>query len=263
MSNPLLIIGNKNYSSWSLRGWLLLKGFDIQFDEQLIQLFDDSNKPVLDKYSATRKVPILVINKDDASHQDINSQIAITDSLAIGLFANDYLTDLDIWSGLNRADMDKADLNLKNSTQQKQRAFCQSIVSEMHSGFMGVRNEMPMNIRATVKVKPSEACLADLERIEDIFQQCLHHNALSESEGSYLFGRFTIADAFYAPVVLRLKTYMDNSGINLRATTKQYMKVMLNNPHIQSWIEDALQEIRVIEKDEAGEILSFEGVLGG
>lgn len=244
---PLLIVGNKNYSSWSLRAWLLLKGFNIEFEEQLIQLFDASNKPTLEKYSVTGKVPTLVINRNDAVNQ-----VAITDSLAIGIFANDYLTDLDIWSGLNKADIDDANIVL-----QKQRAFCQSIVSEMHSSFTGVRNEMPMNIRATAKINPSESCLADLNRIEDIFQTCLD----GRDETDYLFGKFTIADAFYAPVVLRLKTYMAHSGLTLRATTQQYMQVMLNNPHIQSWCADALKETRIIDKNEAGEIISLEGVL--
>lgn len=256
---PLLIVGNKNYSSWSLRAWLLLKGFNIEFEEQLIQLFDASNKPTLEKYSVTGKVPVLVLNRDNFSDDDNNNpQICVTDSLSIGLFANDYLTDLDIWSGLIKFDIDK-----DNGPLQKQRAFCQSIVSEMHSSFNGVRNEMPMNIRATAKIKPSVACLADIERIEDIFEQCLNsEQALVENEETgYLFGRFTIADAFYAPVVLRLKTYMAHSGLTLRATTQQYMQVMLNNPHIQSWCTDALKETRIIDKDEAGEIISLEGVL--
>lgn len=255
---PLLIVGNKNYSSWSLRGWLLLKQFNIEFEEQLIQLFDSLAKPTLKQYSATGKVPVLVINRNNRTDDNQNNpQICVTDSLSIGLFANDYLTDLDIWSGLIKSDIDK-----DNGLLQKQRAFCQSIVSEMHSSFNGVRNEMPMNVRATAKINPSESCLADLDRIEDIFEQCLQGADLSKQTDCYLFGKFTIADAFYAPVVLRLKTYTEHSGLKLRATTKQYMDVMLSNPYIQDWVKNALQETRIIKENEAGEILSLEGVLG-
>ncbi len=254
MNTPLLLIGNKNYSSWSLRGWLLLKAFHIEFDEQLIQLFQPTFKPSVQQYSAAGKVPLLVLNPEAPSAK----QVVISESLAIGLFTNDYLTDVDIWSGKPKSVLLDDDVAL-----QQQRAVCQSIVSEMHAGFMGVRSEMPMNIRATAKVTPSDACLADLARIEAIFAQGLGSDAYKSSQNNYLFGEFTLADAFFAPVIFRLQSYVDHSNVSLTATTRQYMDVMLNNPHMQQWREAALQETRILAEDEAGEIVSLAGVLGG
>lgn len=245
MQKPLLIIGNKNYSSWSLRAWLLLKAFNIDFDEQLIELFHPSATPILNEHAPTGKVPVLVYGQDD-------EKVTVWDTLAIAIHANDYLTELDLWTGLSKSDTET------NTSTRINSAYCQSIIAEMHSGLMGIRSEMPMNIRATAKIQPSNACLNDIARIEKIFEDCLKER----SKDSYLFGSFTAADAFFAPVILRLQTYADASGIVLKSTTKQYCETMLNNPHIQAWREAALKETRMIEEDEAGEILSLNGVLG-
>ncbi|MGP4119820.1 glutathione S-transferase family protein [Psychrobacter aquimaris] len=245
MQKPLLIIGNKNYSSWSLRAWLLLKAFNIDFDEQLIELFHPSATPILNEHAPTGKVPVLVYGQDD-------EKVTVWDTLAIAIHANDYSTDLDIWTGLSKSVAET------NTSTRINSAYCQSIIAEMHSGLMGIRSEMPMNIRAIARIQPSNACLNDIARIEEIFADCLKNR----STDSYLFGHFTAADAFFAPVVLRLQTYADTSDIVLKSTTKQYCETMLNNPHIQAWIDSALKETRVIKEDEAGEILSLNGVLG-
>ena len=244
MQKPLLIIGNKNYSSWSLRAWLLLKAFDVDFDESLIELLHPSARPILDEHSPTGKVPILVYGEGD-------KKVTAWDTLAIAIHVNDYLADLDIWTGSSKSDA-KTDISTRINS-----AYCQSIVAEMHSGLTGIRNEMPMNIRATAQIQPSDTCLIDIARIEKIFADCLKNR----SEDSYLFGQFTAADAFFAPVILRLQTYADASGIVLKSTTKQYCETMLNNRHIQAWIDSALKETRVIKEDEAGEIVSMVGVL--
>ena len=244
MQKPLLIIGNKNYSSWSLRAWLLLKAFNIDFDEQLIELFHPSAIPILNEHAPTGKVPVLVYGQGD-------EKVTIWDTLAIAIHANDYLTDLDIWKGLSKSNTESNTSNRINS------AYCQSIIAEMHSGLMGIRSEMPMNIRATAKIRPSAACLADIARLEHIFAECL----TNRPSDSYLFGHFTAADAFFAPVVLRLQTYAKASGIILTPLTEQYCQTILNNPHIQAWQKAALKETRIIEEDEAGEILSVEGIL--
>ena len=244
MKKPLLIIGNKNYSSWSLRAWLLLKAFNIDFDEQLIELFHPSATPILNEHAPTRKVPVLIYGQGD-------EKVTIWDTLAIAIHANDYLTDLDIWTGLSKSNTESNTSNRINS------AYCQSIIAEMHSGLIGIRSEMPMNIRATAKIPPSAACLADIARIEHIFVECL----TNKSSDSYLFGHFTAADAFFAPVVLRLQTYAKASGIILTPLTEQYCQTILNNPHVQAWQKSALKETRIIEEDEAGEILSVEGIL--
>ena len=246
MPYPLLIIGNKNYSSWSLRAWLLLKAFNVDFDEQLIELLHPSARPVLEAHSPTGKVPVLVYGEGA-------EKVTIWDTLAIAMHVNEYFTDISIWTGIS-----KSDTSAQHDTQSKiNSAYCQSIIAEMHSGLSGIRNEMPMNIRATAKIQPSNACLADIARIETIFADCLKER----SADSYLFGAFTAADAFFAPVVLRLKTYADASNITLQPTTQQYCHTMLNNPHIKIWIQAALQETRTIEEDEAGEVLSLSGVL--
>ena len=246
MQKPLLIISNKNYSSWSLRAWLLLKAFNIDFDEQLIELFHPSATAILNEHAPTGKVPVLVYGEGD-------DKVTVWDTLAIAIQANDYLTELDVWTGRSKS-------NTKNNTSNRiNSAYCQSIVAEMHSGLMGIRSEMPMNIRAKSKIQPSAACLKDIARIENIFADCLKNR----SKDSYLFGAFTAADAFFAPVVLRLQTYADASGIALKPITKQYCETMLNNPHLQTWQEAALNETRIIKDDEAGELLSVAGVLAG
>ena len=244
MKKPLLIIGNKNYSSWSLRAWLLLKAFNIDFDEQLIELFHSSATPILNEHAPTGKVPVLIYGQGD-------EKVTIWDTLAIAIHANDYLTDLDIWTGLSKSNTESNNSNRINS------AYCQSIIAEMHSGLMGIRSEMLMNIRATAKIRPSAACLADIVRIEHIFAECL----TNRSPDSYLFGDFTAADAFFAPVVLRLQTYAKASEIILTPLTEQYCQTILNNPYVQAWQKSALKETRIIEEDEAGEILSVEGIL--
>lgn len=246
MQKPLLIIGNKNYSSWSLRAWLLLKAFNIDFDEQLIELFHPSATPILNEHAPTGKVPVLVYGEGD-------EKVTVWDTLAIAIHINEYFTDINLWTGINKADADAQ----HDHRHRIDSAYCQSIVAEMHSGMTGIRNEMPMNIRATAKIQPSSACLADITRIEAIFAECLK----DRPEDSFLFGAFTAADVFFAPVVLRLQTYADASNITLQPHTKQYCQTMLNNPHIKAWIQAALQETRIIEEDEAGEIVALTGIL--
>lgn len=246
MQKPLLIIGNKNYSSWSLRAWLLLKAFNVDFDEQLTELFDPSARPILEAHSPTGKVPVLVYGEG-------NEKVTVWDTLAIAIHIDEYFTDINIWTGIN-----KPDTNAQTDHQNRiNSAYCQSIIAEMHSGLSGIRNEMPMNIRATAKIQPSSACLSDIARIEAIFADCLK----GRSTNSYLFGHFTAADVFFAPVVLRLQTYADASNITLQPLTKQYCQTMMANPHIKTWIQAALQETRIIEEDEAGEIIALSGVL--
>jgi glutathione S-transferase len=244
MQKPLLIIGNKNYSSWSLRAWLLLKAFGVDFNEQLIELFHPSATSILDEHAPTGKVPVLVYGEND-------DKVTVWDTLAIAMHINDYFTDIDVWTGLSKSET-KSHTSIRINS-----AYCQSIVAEMHSGLTGIRNEMPMNIRATAKIQPSDACLTDIARIEEIFADCLKNR----SKDSFLFGDFTAADVFFAPVVLRLQTYADASNITLQPLTKQYCQAILNHPHIQAWQQSALTETRIIEEDEAGEIISIAGVL--
>ena len=224
----------------------MLKAFNVDFDEQSIPLFDPAARPTLEAHSPTGKVPALVYGQGD-------KKVTVWDSLAIAIHINSYFTEADIWTGNSKFDVHT---HSDNHTRIDS-AHCQSIVAEMHSGLMGIRSEMPMNIRATAKIQPSSACLSDIARIEEIFADCLK----GRLDNSYLFGVFTAADAFFAPVVLRLQTYADASDIVLKPITKQYCQTMLNNPHVQSWIEGALKETRIIKEDEAGDTISVAGVL--
>jgi len=138
MQKPLLIIGNKNYSSWSLRAWLLLKAFNVDFDEQPIELFHPSATPILNEHAPTGKVPVLIYGEGD-------NKVTVWDTLAIAIHINEYFTDTNIWTGSSKV-ANKSQSDVQNRINS---AYCQSIVAEMHSGFMGIRSEMPMNIRAT------------------------------------------------------------------------------------------------------------------
>lgn len=223
MEKVTLLIGNKNYSSWSLRPWLVLKAFGVGFDEIQIKLFTEDAKPTLDRYSVTGKVPVLI-------HKTEDKEVQVWDSLAIAEYANDHFIKENAW-GVDPA-------------------TARSIVCEMHSGFFGLRNDMPMNIRAKRKVTPSEQCIADIARVDAISTEL---RAQYATAGDYLFGSFSIADAFYAPVVYRFRTYADHAGIELSDATKDYCQTMLAHPSMQKWETEALKEVDIIvHADEAG-----------
>lgn len=223
MAKLTLLIGNKNYSSWSLRPWLVLHAFGVDFEEIQIKLMTEEAKPTLKKYSPTGKVPVLIDEtQNDRQH--------IWDSLSIAEYANEHFIEAEAW-GVNPA-------------------MARSIVCEMHAGFFGLRNDMPMNIRATRKITPSQKCLADILRVDTLFIQLREKYA---SHGDYLFGDFSIADAFYAPVVYRFRTYAEHSGIELSDTTHAYCQTMLAHPSMQAWEKEALKEKGIIVMvDEAG-----------
>jgi glutathione S-transferase len=210
-----LFIGNKNYSSWSLRAWYLMRKFDVKFDEKLLALHTTDFYDELSKHFKVQKVPAI-----------IDGELAVWDSLAI----NEYINE----AYLSGAALPK-DLN--------ERAKSRALSAEMHSGFMAVRNEMPMNIRATRHVTLSDAALKDIARIDEIFsQQQVHY------PNGWLFGEFSITDAMYAPIVLRLKTYQ----INLSEPAKAYCEHVLTCPVLQTWIAQALTETAIVKEDEAG-----------
>ncbi|MCQ8877737.1 glutathione S-transferase family protein [Pseudoalteromonas shioyasakiensis] len=210
-----LFIGNKNYSSWSLRAWYLMSKFNIEFAEQQLVLDTPEFYSELQKRFTVAKVPAL-----------IDGELQIWDSLAICEYINDAY--------LSNAAWPKA---------VALRAQARSISAEMHSGFMALRNEMPMNIRATRHLELSDAAKKDLARIDEIFstQQTLYPN-------SWLFGEFSIADAMYAPVVLRLKTYQ----LNLSPLAQQYCDTVMACSVLQRWIIESRTETDIVQADEAG-----------
>jgi len=212
-----LVIANKNYSSWSMRAWVLLKAFDLEFEEIRESLKGDDLSERLRRYSPSARVPVL-----------IDGDLTVWDSLAIC----EYVSETRLQGGGWPADAPA-------------RAHARSISAEMHSGFMALRSELPMNIRARRIIQPSGAALRDIRRIDGIWTDCRRRYG---QQGDFLCGGFSIADCMFAPVVMRFKTY----GAELSAESESYMAAMLRHNAVKSWIEGALAETEIIEADEAG-----------
>jgi glutathione S-transferase len=217
--NPTLIIGNKNYSSWSLRAWLLLREAGIDFDEQVISLDIDDTAAQIARYSDAGKVPVLVID-----------QQSIWDTMAIAETVAERWPDKNMWP-----------------TDANARAHARCISAEMHSGFSTLRSSMPMNCRAMGrKVHLPDELTHDIDRIIAIWSDC--HRRYS-SDGDWLFGKFSIADAMFAPVVLRFRTY----GINVPDSADFYPQRLLKSRAMQEWLAAAESEIDVIDGEETGQ----------
>ncbi|MEP7294833.1 MAG: glutathione S-transferase family protein [Burkholderiales bacterium] len=218
-----LVIGNKNYSSWSMRPWVLLKQAGIAFDEVKIR-FDaftpeSQFKTALARISPTGRVPVLV---DD--------DLTVWDTLAIAEYVAEKFPAKRLWP-----------------QDAKQRARARSVCAEMHSGFGALREHLPMNIEATLPevgarvLAEQPAVRADLERLIAMW------SALLEAHGGpLLFGEFTIADAYFAPVVMRLKTY----GLPVPPAIAAYMKRVDELPGVAAWIDDALAERDFLDFEE-------------
>jgi glutathione S-transferase len=193
-----LVIGNKNYSSWSLRPWLAMKVLELAFDEVRIPLYRPGSKEQILRYSPAGRVPILR-----------DGETTVWDSLAI----LEYLAEKHpkLWP-----------------SDPAQRAKARAVSAEMHSGFAALREQMSMNTRKRYAGKGrTPEVLADIARIDDIWGQ---------AKGPFLFGGFTAADAMYAPVVLRFRTY------EVEVRKKSYMDAMLALPAMRQWIEAAERE---------------------
>lgn len=211
-----LIIGNKNYSSWSLRPWLLMQHFSVPFSEQPIWLFSDQMTAQMLQHSPSLKVPVL---------QD--KELKIWDSLAICEYINEQYLANKAWPQAAGT-----------------RATARSICAEMHSGFFAIRSEMPMNCRRTPgPIDLSAPAQLEIKRIISIFNQCLSANA---EENSFLFGDFSIADAFFMPIVIRFTSYQ----ITIPEVVQQYFTKMLALEAYQPWLEQAVAESAVIDDAE-------------
>jgi len=210
-----LVIGNKNYSSWSLRAWLALRLGRVDFEEVRIALDQPQTKSEILARSPSGKVPCL-----------IDGPLVVWDSLAICETVNERCVAGTLWP----ADADA-------------RAQARAVSAEMHSGFAALRTHMPMDIRAhrpergATTLQRSDVA-ADVARIQSIWTDCL-----SRSSGPLLFGRFTIADAFYAPVVTRFRTY----GVALAPVLSAYCDAVLALPAMREWVEAAQAETEVID----------------
>ncbi len=216
-----LIIGNKNYSSWSLRPWLVMKEFKIPFQETRISLYQPDSKQQLLEHAPSGKVPAFY-------HDDF----AVWDSLAICETLNELYPAEGLWP-----------------TDPATRALGRSIGHEMHSGFVEIRNQLPMNCRTQITLPNiSPALQADIDRIKDIWSDCRDKN---QEYGDFLLGEFSICDAMFAPVVLRFNSY----GIEVTQTQRQYMNSILNLESVQEWITDGVNEEDVMPMNEADAVL--------
>lgn len=213
MTPLTLVIGNKNYSSWSLRPWLVLREAGLPFAEVRVPLYAPGSAAALAKWSPSGKVPAL--------H---DGDIVVWDSLAICEYLAERFPDTQLWP--------------RDPTA---RAVARSISAEMHSGFAALREHMSMNIRARWPGHGRSAeSLADVARIVAIWSEC---RARFGQDGAFLFGRFSIADAMYAPVVLRFQTY----GVALEGAAKDYADAVLALPALGEWVAAAVAETERIE----------------
>ena len=213
-----LIIGNKNYSTWSLRAWLLLSEAGIEFEEERLALDTEGFADKIAQFSPARHVPVLILNG-----------ATVWDTMAIAETAAEHWPDRNLWPSKPAA-----------------RAHARSISAEMHSGFSILREAMPMNCRAMGrKVSLPDALAADIDRVFEIWSDC---HRRYRSGGDWLFGEFSVADAMYAPVVLRFRTY----GINLPQSAAAYPDRLLQSTALQDWLADAESEVEVIEREELG-----------
>ncbi len=214
-----LFIGNKNYSSWSLRGWLACRQSELPFDESLVPLYDgdwDRIRTGTDYAPSGGKVPLLR-----------DGEIVVWDSLAIVEYLNDKTGNTLFWPA-----------------DDAPRAMARSMAAEMHAGFSALRREHSMNIRKVYPPQePSDAVLADITRLMDIWAQA---RARFGGTGDFLFGNFGAADIMFAPVVTRLTTY----SLPVARFAKAYVDAVTAHPFMQDWIAGAQEENWVIEQFE-------------
>lgn len=220
---PTLIIANKNYSSWSLRGWLALRHAGIDFDEVRIFLDQPETAAEIAKYSPSGKVPAL---KDGG--------LIVWESLAICEYAAERAAE----QGRPQWPADP-----------KARAIARSVSAEMHAGFTALRGALPMNLRATGRRSDlTSSVVADIDRIERIWAECRGRFAHDPQDGPWLFGQWSMADAMYAPVATRFVTY----GIHRPGIFDDYIATVIADPLFQEWRVAALAETEVVQDDEVG-----------
>ena len=217
----LLVIGNKLYSAWSLRPWLVLKAFDIAFDEDVIPMYQDDTKERMLVYGPTGKVPVLV-----------DGDVTVWESLAIIEYLAERFADRAIWPADRAA-----------------RAHARAISTEMHNGFRALRASCPMNLtkRFVVRERGDEV-RADVAHIESMWRTARDRFG---SGGPFLFGAFSAADAMYAPVVARFDRYQ----IAVADDTRAYMSAVLDHPAFRAWRADAAKEPWRILHYEEGEVV--------
>ena len=218
-----LVIGNKNYSSWSMRPWVLAKGLGIAFEEVMLRFDFSEGSPfyqALAAHTPAGKVPVLI--EDDG--------FAVWDTLAIAEYLAERHPEAGVWP-----------------QDARLRARARSLCAEMHSGFGQLRTHCPMNIEADLRAKGAELMAREAGLRKDLARVCeLLENALTTSGGPFLFGAFGAADAFYAPVAMRIRTY----GLPVPAAVGAYVDRLAAAPGVRDWITQALAEHDFIAEDE-------------
>ena len=205
MSGLTLVIGNKNYSSWSMRAWLLMRQYRIEFEEVQVPLRQPDSLERKLAYSPAGKVPIL-----------LDGDMRIWDSLAIVEHLAEKFAEKPLWPADGEA-----------------RAIARSVSAEMHSGFASLRSRMPLNCRAhRPDAGRGPGVQEDIDRVCEIWRECRTRYGAA---GEFLFGEFTAADAMFAPMASRFQTY----GVDLDRDAAEYSKAILAMPEVREWMKDA------------------------
>jgi glutathione S-transferase len=228
-----LVIGNKNYSSWSMRPWVLLTALGVPFREVMLKFHSEEWNAQIGYYSPSGLVPVLWDGNDAGANANPNANpaapgtISVWESTAIYEYIAERFPDKGVWPIGVAA-----------------RAHARAIVGEMHAGFRALRSSMPMNIRARypgLGMNPDTA--RNIARIEAMWRDTRARFAVG---GPFLFGPFSAADAMYSPVVMRFMTYQPT----LAADTEAYCAAMREHPAVAKWIHEALQETEFVAEDE-------------
>lgn len=221
MSKPTLIIGNKRHSSWSLRGWLSLRAFGIEFEERRLLLETPEFHRELAKLALNRRVPVL-----------IDGSTTVWDSLAIAEYVDDRWLDGAGWPADRTA-----------------RAMARSACAEMHSGFADLRNALPMDCAASgAPVPVNEATRRDVARMRALLAACRADHgakATGAEAGPFLFGRWSLADGYFAPIVLRFKGY----GVPVDGAVAAWMDAMWSHPALAEWVAAGRAETEQVPVD--------------
>jgi glutathione S-transferase len=219
MAKLQLVIGNKNYSSWSMRPWVLLRQAQSPFEE--VQLYfggtsADLTVPGIEKYSKAGKVPVLIVDGE-----------AVWDTLAIAETVAELFPEKQLWPADARA-----------------RRLARSACAEMHSGFQALRDKMPMNIKGSHPGKGlTPESKKDIDRVVALWSECREKHG---SGGALLFGKFSIADAFFTPVVMRFRTY----GVEVPRMAKDYCAAVESLAAVREWVDAAKRETDFVQADE-------------
>ena len=201
-----------------MRPWVLLTHYSLPFEEIRVPLFIAGYQQELQKYSPTLKVPVL-----------IDDELSVWDSLAICEYLSEQYLDGKAWP----------------ASRQK-RALARSYSAEMHSGFMAIRNKLPMNCRVRRRIQLDSSVLEECQRIDTLFSDARQRYG---SQGDYLFGDFSIADCMYAPMAMRFHTY----GVKLSSLSRQYLEILLKNPAVKQWRSEAESEAESLPDFECGD----------